>query len=69
MRFRGIKTFFEAVVHANMCILNRIFAMRQMTIWGVRCNLVRDLTDAMYNPARRPFVSHDHGTELITVRN
>jgi hypothetical protein len=32
---------------------------------GVRCNLVRDLTDAMYNPARRPFVSHDHGTELV----
>jgi hypothetical protein len=34
MRFRGIKTLFEAGVHANMWILNRIFAIRQMTIWG-----------------------------------
>jgi hypothetical protein len=27
--------------------------------------LVRDLTDAMYNPASRPFVSHAAGTELV----
>ena len=36
-----------------------------MTKWGVHCILVRDLTDAMYNPARRPFVSHEQGTELV----
>jgi hypothetical protein len=27
--------------------------------------LVRDLTDAMYNPACRPFVPHEAGTELV----
>jgi type 1 glutamine amidotransferase len=27
--------------------------------------LARDLTDAMYNPRRRPFVSHRRGTELV----
>jgi len=31
----------------------------------LRCILVRDLTDAMYNPASRPFVSHAQGTELV----
>ena len=65
LRSRGIKTLFVAGVHANMCILNRTFAIRQMTKWGVHCILVRDLTDAMYNPARRPFVSHEQGTELV----
>jgi nicotinamidase-related amidase len=65
LRLHGIRTLFVAGVHANMCILNRTFAIRQMTKWGVRCILVRDLTDAMYNPARRPFVSHDQGTELV----
>jgi hypothetical protein len=65
LRSRGIKTLFVAGVHANMCILNRTFAIRQMTKWGVRCILIRDLTDAMYNPARRPFVSHERGTELV----
>jgi hypothetical protein len=26
---------------------------------------VRDLTDAMYNPFRSPYVSHDEGTRLV----
>ena len=52
-------------VHANMCILNRSFGVRQLSKWGVRGVLVRDLTDAMYNPASRPFVSHAAGTELV----
>jgi hypothetical protein len=52
-------------VHANMCILNRPFGVRQLSKWGLRCVLVRDLTDAMYNPASRPFVSHAAGTELV----
>jgi nicotinamidase-related amidase len=65
LRSRGIKTLFVAGVHANMCILNRTFAIRQMTKWGVHCILIRDLTDAMYNPAMRPFVSHQQGTELV----
>ena len=33
--------------------------------WGVRCVLVRDLTDAMYNPQKAPYVSHERGTELV----
>ena len=52
-------------VHANMCILNRTFGVRQLSRWGIHCILVRDLTDAMYNPASRPFVSHAAGTELV----
>ena len=52
-------------VHTNMCILNRSFAIRQMTRWGLRCILVRDLTDAMYDPADPPRVSHQRGTELV----
>lgn len=57
--------FFMLGVHTNMCILNRSFAIKRMTRWGVRCFLVRDLTDAMYNPARAPYVTHDRGTELV----
>jgi hypothetical protein len=47
------------------CILNRSFGLRQLTKWGVHCILVRDLTDAMYNPASRPYVSHTAGTDLV----
>ena len=60
-----IKTVLYMGVHANICILNRTFGIRNMTKWGVRCVLVRDLTDAMYKSADRPYVSHAAGTELV----
>ena len=65
LKARGIGTLLVMGVHTNMCILNRSFAIKQMTKWGMRCILVRDLTDAMYDPQDRPFVSHREGTELV----
>ena len=65
LKLRGIQTLFVMGVHTNMCILNRTFAIKQMTRWGVQCVLIRDLTDAMYDPADRPFVSHEKGTNLV----
>lgn len=61
----GVKYLIVTGVHTNMCVLNRSFAIRQMTRWGIHCILARDLTDTMYNPAMRPFVSHSQGTELV----
>jgi nicotinamidase-related amidase len=52
-------------VHTNICILNRGFGIRQMTRLGFQVVLARDLTDAMYDPRQRPFVSHTRGTELV----
>jgi nicotinamidase-related amidase len=65
MREKGIDTLIVMGVHTNMCVLNRSFAIKQMVKWGVRTFLVRDLTDAMYDPRTRPFVSHEKGTQLI----
>lgn len=65
LREHHIDTVFFMGVHANMCILNRTFGMRQLTKWGLRCILVRDLTDAMYNPASKPYVSHAEGVDLV----
>jgi nicotinamidase-related amidase len=65
LRNRNIRTLLVMGVHANMCILNRTFAIKRMTALGVRCILVRDLTDAMYNPQDAPHVSHDAGTQLM----
>lgn len=52
-------------VHVNMCVAGRPFGLRQMAKNGKRVVLLRDLTDAMYNPKRWPFVSHVRGTELF----
>jgi nicotinamidase-related amidase len=52
-------------VHTNICVLNRSFGIRQMTRLGFQVVLVRDLTDTMYDPRTRPFVSHARGTELV----
>jgi nicotinamidase-related amidase len=61
----GITDVFFMGVHANMCILNRTFGIKQLTRWGIHCVLVRDLTDTMYDSSSRPFVSHAAGTELV----
>jgi len=65
LRSRDIRTLLVMGVHANMCILNRTFAIKKMTSWGIRTILVRDLTDAMYNPEDAPRVSHEEGTKLV----
>ncbi len=36
-----------------------------MTRLGFDVVLARDLTDSMYDPRTRPFVSHARGTELV----
>jgi nicotinamidase-related amidase len=64
-RQRGIDRLLIMGVHTNMCILNRTFAIKQVVRWGVRVALVRDLTDAMYDPSRPPYVSHEDGTRLV----
>ena len=65
MAEHGIRNLLIMGVHTNMCILKRSFAVEQMVKWGKDVALVRDLTDAMYNPAMPPYVSHDEGTRLV----
>ncbi|MFN0169026.1 MAG: isochorismatase [Bryobacteraceae bacterium] len=65
LRQRGVENLLVMGVHTNMCVLNRSFAIKQMIKWGVRCVLVRDLTDAMYSPKDYPYVSHEQGTNLV----
>ena len=65
MAEKKIDTLIVMGVHTNMCVLNRTFAIKQMVKWGKSVYLVRDLTDAMYNPRMKPMVTHEKGTELI----
>lgn len=62
---KGIHNILILGVHTNMCILERSFGIKQMTRWGKKVLLVRDLTDAMYNPVMPPYVSHEKGTDLV----
>lgn len=62
---KGIKNVIILGVHTNMCVLNRSFAIKTMVRRGMNTILVRDLTDAMYNPARPPYVDHAEGTRLV----
>ena len=64
-RQQGVRNVAVMGVHANMCVLGRSFAIRQLTKLGFNVVLVRDLTDAMYDPRDAPFVSHASGTELV----
>lgn len=54
-------------VHLNMCVLGRPPAIRQMVGLGKNVVLVRDFTDTMYNPEKKPFVNHFAGTDLVVA--
>jgi nicotinamidase-related amidase len=62
---RGIKNVMLVGVHANMCIINRSFGLCNWKRQGKNAVLVRDLTDAMYNPQKPPHVDHFTGTERV----
>ena len=62
---RGIQNVILMGVHVNMCVAGRPFGLRQLAKNGRHVVLMRDLTDAMYNPQRWPFVSHTRGTGLF----
>jgi nicotinamidase-related amidase len=64
-RRQGIKNIAIMGVYANMCVLGRSFGIRQLVRLGFEVALVRDLTDAMYDPRDPPYVSHTHGAELV----
>ncbi len=61
----GIRNIIFMGVHTNMCVLGRSFAIKPMVRWDFNAVLARDLTDAMYNPFKPPYVSHEAGTRLI----
>ena len=61
----GITNVILMGVHTNMCVLGRPFGIRAMVRLGRNVVLVRDLTDAMYDPRQPPYVSHTRGTELV----
>jgi nicotinamidase-related amidase len=65
MRQREITNVIVMGVHTNMCVLGRPFGIRQMVRQGQSVVLMRDMTDSMYDPRSRPFVSHFDGTRLI----
>jgi nicotinamidase-related amidase len=65
MKQRGITNVIVMGVHTNMCVLGRPFSIRQMKYQGMNVVLMRDMTDTMYNPAKRPFVSHFTGNDLV----
>jgi type 1 glutamine amidotransferase/nicotinamidase-related amidase len=64
---RGIKNVILTGVHVNMCVLGRPFGLRQMARNAQNVVLMRDMTDAMYNPARWPYVGHFTGNDLIVA--
>ncbi|HLZ09706.1 MAG TPA: isochorismatase family protein, partial [Chloroflexota bacterium] len=65
VRNEGIEQVLIMGVHTNMCILRRSFAIKAMVRKGVPIALVRDLTDALHNPAKLPYVNHAAATGLV----
>jgi nicotinamidase-related amidase len=62
---RGIENILITGVHLNRCVLGRSFGIRQMVMLNKNIVLVRDLTDGLYDPRQKPYVSHEEGVALL----
>ena len=62
---KGIKNVILTGVHTNMCVIGRTFGLRNMVRLGKNVVLMRDMTDAMYNSRRAPYVNHIAGRDLV----
>ena len=51
--------------HAKMGVLRRPLPIKAMVRREIPVALVRDLTDALHNPARSPYVDRDDVTRLV----
>merc|ERR1712217_92651 len=70
IRNQSIKNLIYMGVHENMCIVDRPFAIQKVVSWGWDATIVavvRELTDVMYTPQDRPYVSHEDGVKLQTA--
>jgi nicotinamidase-related amidase len=67
LQSRGIGFLIYTGVASNMCVLNRSFGIKKMLRRGLGLVLVRDLTEAMYNPEMPPYTSHEEGAALVTA--
>lgn len=65
LKEKGITKVMILGVHANKCILTRPYGIISLLDFGFEVVLVRDLTDAMYNPKKSPYVDHFVGNDLI----
>eukprot|EP01048_Picozoa_sp_COSAG05_P016243 COSAG05_NODE_2066_length_3619_cov_2.043466_5_plen_314_part_00 len=63
---RGLTRLLYCGVATNMCVMGRQAAIVTAKSWGLQANLVRELTDVMYNPELPPYLdTHEAGTELF----
>ena len=62
---RGVEDVIVMGVHTNICVLGRPYGIRQLTYWGKRALLCRDLTDSFHRDAR----GHDWGTARTIEHN
>ena len=64
-KHEGIENVVVMGIHTNMCVLGRPFGIRNLVDLGFNVVLARDLTDGLYDPRDRPYVSHEQGVQLI----
>ncbi|HUY92028.1 MAG TPA: ThuA domain-containing protein [Pirellulales bacterium] len=66
MRQRGIDRVIVMGVHANICVLRRPFAVRQLCAQGLQVVVMRDMTDSMHDSGSPPAgLDHFRATERV----
>ena len=65
LHFHNIELLLVCGTHTNMCVLDRIYGIKNLIRYGFPVVLVRDLVDALHNPALPPYTTRDQTNELM----
>lgn len=65
LHYHKIELLLVCGTHTNMCVLDRIYGIKNIIRYGFPVVLVRDLVDALHNPKLPPYTTRDETNELM----
>lgn len=66
LHHHGIELLLVCGTHTNMCVLDRMYGIKNIIRYGFPVVLVRDCVDALHNPSLYPYTTRDETNELMS---
>jgi nicotinamidase-related amidase len=63
--YHGIELLLICGTHTNMCVLDRIYGVKNIIRYGFPVVIIRDLVDVVHNPKLYPYTTRNETNELM----
>jgi hypothetical protein len=63
--FHNIDLLLICGTHTNMCVLDRMYGVKNLIRFGLKTVIIRDLVDVVHNPKMSPFTERNKTNEIM----